>query len=98
TVEDLLRRIKPQAIKMKFFDPVACVRQEEFSDSCGIIAIKVDRIAPFVLISVGEVSFRKLLQVIAIRSEMVVDDVEHHSEAHTVRTINEGPKIVGGSV
>src|SRR4030095_3126268 len=97
-VEHLLRRIKAQAVEMKILNPIACVRQEEFADSGRIVAIEIDRLPPFVPISVGEVSLRKFLQVIPIGAKMVVDDVEHTSEPRRVRVINEGAEIVRSAV
>src|SRR5262249_23738065 len=97
-VEHLLRRIKAQAIEMKLFNPITCVRQEEFADFGRIVAIEIDRFAPFILISVGEVSCRKFLQVIPIRAKMVVDDVQHNSESQRVRAINEGAEVVRSAI
>src|SRR5262249_47439680 len=97
-VEHLLRRIEAQAIEMKLFNPIACVRQEEFANSGRIVGIEIDRFAPFILISVGEVSWREFFQIIPVRAKMVVNYVQHNSEPHGVRAINEGAEIVGSAV
>src|SRR5262245_60284429 len=97
-VKHLLRRIKAQTIEVKLFNPIARVRQEESTESGRIVAIEVDRFAPFVLISVGEVSVGKFLQVIPIRAKMVVDDVQHNPEPQRVRAINECAEIVRSAV
>src|ERR1700674_5780547 len=52
-VEDALRRVEPQAIEMKFVNPISRVPDEELPDAVRILAVEIDRIAPLVLIAAG---------------------------------------------
>ena len=53
------------------------------------------RLAPFGLVAVGEVVVGELAEVVAVRAEMVVDDVEDDAEAERVGAIDEAAKVVG---
>ena len=88
-VEDLLRRVEAQAVEVKLVDPVAGVGDEELAHRPGVGAVEVDRVAPLVLVAVGEVRRRERAQVVADRAEMVVDDVEDDADAERVRAVDE---------
>ena len=83
---------------MKLVDPVAGIGDEELPDRTGIGTIEVDRISPFVVVPIGEIGGRKRSQVVAHRSQVVVHDVEDHSDAERVRAIHEAAQIVGPAV
>src|SRR5687767_15993601 len=63
-----------------------------------MLAVEVDRLAPVVRIAIGEVIGGELRQVIAVRAEMVVDDIEDHAEAGAVRGVDKMTEIVGSAV
>ncbi len=56
------------------------------------------RLAPFVLVAVGEVVLRELAQVVAVRPEVVVDHVEDHAQADGVGAVDEAAKVVGRAI
>ena len=97
-IEDLLRRVEAEAIEVKLRDPVLRVREKEFPHRTRVGAVEVDRVAPLVLVAIGEVGGRERAQVIAHRPEMVVDDVEDHGDAARVRRVDEAPEVVGRAV
>src|SRR5688572_31246892 len=80
-VEDLLRCIQSQPIEMKLADPIGRVVENELADRARVLAIEVDGFPPIALIPVGEIIRRKLLQVVAVRTEMIVDHVENDTDA-----------------
>ena len=65
TAVGLLRRIQPEPIQVKFIDPIADVLNEELSNRGGIVAVKIDRVAPIVLVAVGEVRRRESAQIVS---------------------------------
>src|SRR5262245_36074046 len=93
-IKNLLRRIEPQSIKMKFLDPITRVGDEKLSHWPAVRSGKVDRYAPFVFVAIGKIVRRKLLEIVSIRSEVVVNDVENHAESERVRAIHECAKAV----
>ena len=97
-IEDLLRRIETQAVKMELVDPVPGVRDEEFAHRRGVRSVEVDRVAPLVLVAIGEIRGREIAKIVSCRPEMVVDDVEDDADAERVRAIHETPQIVGPAV
>ena len=97
-VVDLLRGVEPQAIQMKFVDPVAGVRDEELTHGGRVGAVEIDRVAPLVRVFVGEVRRRKRAQVVPDGAQMVVHHVEHDGDTGGVRHVDEAPEVVGTSV
>src|SRR5213083_2413723 len=93
-IEDLLRCIQPETVKVEFFNPVGRIGDEEFADGCGIRSIEVDRFAPFILITAGEVVRGKFFQVIPVRTQVVVNDIENDAESHTMRPVNERQELI----
>src|SRR4026209_1609630 len=79
---------------MVLVDPVCRVGQKEFPHRTRVLAIEIDRLAPLVRVAVGEVLLGKLLEVVAIGSEMVVDDVEDHAQTEPVGAVDEAAKVV----
>ena len=55
-VENLLGGVEPQAIEVKFLDPVARVRDKQLADRPRIGAVEIDCVAPFVLVPAAEIS------------------------------------------
>ncbi len=54
--------------------------------------------APVGLVTVGEIVACKLAEVVAIRSEVVVHDIQNHSHSERVCTVDELPEIIRGAV
>src|SRR5262245_49458148 len=70
-IENGLGRVKPEAVEMKFLDPVAGVAEKEYPHWTGVCAIEVDGVAPVVFMPIGEVVLGKRAQVISIWSEVI---------------------------
>ena len=97
-VVDRVRRVEPQPIQMVLFDPVAHVARDKFAYSFRSVAVEVDRVAPIRGVAAVEIGVGELAQIIAVGSEMVVHDVENHTEARGMRAIHERTQIVARSV
>src|SRR5204863_9277242 len=76
-------------------DPIAGISEEKFAHRTGIGAVEIDRLTPIVGIAIGEVSRRERGEVIPVRPEMVVDDIEDDGDAERVRGIDKPAEIVG---
>ena len=96
-VVDVLRGIQPQAIQMELVDPVAGIRDAEFADRPGIVAVEVDGRAP-VRGLLAEVLRGEFGEVVAVGAEMIVDHVQDHAQAERMRSIHEAAKVVGRSI
>src|SRR5262245_61255179 len=83
---------------MKFVDPVAGVGYEIFADGAGVLSAEIDRGAPIGRIAVGEVIFGELPQIVPVRPQVIVDDVENDAEADRMGAIDEASEIIGSAV
>src|SRR5947209_12677264 len=79
-VVDALRRVEAQAVEVELLDPVARVRDEELAHGPRVLAVEVDGLAPLGLVSVCEVVFRELAQVVPVGAEVVVNNVEYDGQ------------------
>src|SRR5579862_8341438 len=83
---------------MEFVDPVSCIGAEEFAHRFAMLAIEVNGFAPFILVTVGEVSVREILEVISVGTEMVVNHVEDDTQAECVGTLDEAAEVIRPAV
>src|SRR5262249_43373221 len=84
--------------QVKLPHPIGGVRHEEFAHRPALLAIEVDRLAPLIRMAISKVILRELLQIVPIRTEVVIDHIEDHAQPQFVRLVDESPKIVGPSV
>src|SRR4051812_2110318 len=78
---------------MEFLDPVARVRDEELTHRRGVIPVEVECVTPFRALA-AHVAWCEARQIVAVRSEMIVDNVEDHAEPFSVRGVYESAEIV----
>ena len=97
-VVDVLRRVQAQAVQVKLIDPVCGIRGKVLADRPGIEPVEVDRLAPLGLVLVGEIGWRKCLEIVAVGPQMVVDDIQNHAEAELVGSIDKAAEVVRRSV
>ena len=93
-----LGRVEAESVEMKFRNPVPSIGDEEFADGRGVPAIEIDRVAPFVRAFAVDVVVRKNAEVIAVRVEVVVDDIEDYREAERMRAVDKKPQVVRRTV
>ena len=77
---DRAHGIQSQPIETVDVQPHARVVENKLPDAITVCAVVVDRIAPGRFDQVGEIR-REVIQVVAIRAEMVVDHIQQHGEA-----------------
>ena len=83
---------------MMLFDPVSGVGDKEFAHRRAIRSVEIDRLAPFIGMAVGEISRREGRQIIPVRPEMVVDDVDNDREADRMSAVDKAAQVVGPAV
>ena len=90
--------IQPEAIEMKLFDPVTSILDKKLPHLFGAGSVEIDRLSPFVGISIGEVFVAEGRQIVSIRSQMVVHNVENHTQASQMRLVHKPFQGIGLTV
>ena len=78
-VVHVLCRIETEPVEMELVYPVPGVLDEKRARRRR--PFEVDRAPPVIAVFVGEVVGREVVQIVAVRSEVVVDDVQDHTKA-----------------
>src|ERR1700730_12933351 len=93
SIENCLRRVEPQPVEMILVDPIARIGDEEFARGAGIGTVEIDRLTPFVVVAIGEISRGEQFEIVSVRAEMVVDDVEDDGDPESMGAVDEATKI-----
>src|SRR5919202_3227955 len=80
-VDNCVRRVEAQAIHVIFMRPIERVVNEEAAHRLTAGPIEIERIAPRGMVARGKVLGRKVPQVVARRTQVVVDDILDHRQA-----------------
>src|SRR6267154_6718757 len=96
-IKDSVNGVEPQHINMKSFQPVESVFDEKAAYVVASGSIKVQRRSPRRLVMLGKIR-TIFAQIIAFRSEVVVDDVQCYGEAPRMRGIHQQLQIARSSV
>src|SRR6266540_6693133 len=80
-IEDLVDRIQPQGVHMKFMDPVEGIGNEKGAHLIAIRAVEVDRVSPRGAVVVGKIK-SELAEIVTLRSEVVVNHIEYDGKPH----------------
>ena len=78
---DRIGGVEPKAIEMEFLDPIPAIGDEKFPDRSGVFAVEVDRINTIVGTRAVKVIVGINPEIIPIRSEVVLNNVENHGQA-----------------
>src|SRR6202521_1389406 len=78
---------------MILVDPIARIGDEEFARRAGIGTVKIDGLTPFVVVAIGEISRGEQFEIVSVRAEMVVDDIEDDGDPESMGTVDEAAKI-----
>src|SRR4051812_17960605 len=81
---------------MELVDPVARVLDEVRARRLAVL--EIDRAAPIVLVSIGEVVGGELVEVVPVGTEMVVDNVEDDANPNRVCSIHERTQIIRSAI
>src|SRR3546814_8862207 len=85
-IVDRVHRVEAQAVEAIFVQPVQCVVNEELAYRP---APEVDRRAPRCMAIFGEEIRCVGMEVIAVRSEVVVDDIDEDHQTERVRRVDQ---------
>src|SRR5687768_10756841 len=83
---------------MVLFNPIPRVLDEKLAHRPAILAIKVNGLAPFIRIAVRKIIRRKPLQVIPVRANMIVNDIQNDSQPKSMRPVHESAEVIRPSV
>src|SRR2546423_2036890 len=84
--------VQPQGVDVKVLNPVERVLDKEVPHFITIWPVKIQGRSPRCVIAVREV--RSILRkIIAFWSQVVVDDIQRHGQALTVRGVHEGLQL-----
>src|SRR5260370_10763175 len=89
--------VEPQRIDMELSNPLQRVFDEIAANVITLRAIEIDRLAPRSPIQIGKIR-GKILQIIPLRTQMVVNDVEHYRSSFLVASVYESLQGRGASV
>ena len=90
----VLGRVEPQPIEVKLVDPIPGIGHDEVADTVALFSVVIDRGSPL-RPSSGQIGRRELGQIVPVRTQMVVDDVQNDTDPEGVRAVDECAKIVG---
>src|SRR5271163_1668230 len=78
---------------MILVDPIARIGDEEFAHRAGTETVKIDRLAPVVVVAISEISRGEQFEIVSVRAEMIVDDVEDHGDPESMGAVDEAAEI-----
>src|SRR5205823_14723310 len=73
---------------------ISSIREEIFEHGLGLLTIEIDCLTPICFIAAAEVMRREGAEIVARRSEVIVNDVGYYSNSDSVRSIDESPEVV----
>ena len=97
-VDDRVHGVEAQPVEMEFLEPIERVVHHEVAHRTARVAVEIDRRAPRRVMPLGEEVAGDDVQVITLRSEMVVDDVEQDREAARVAGLDQRLQVLGAAV
>src|SRR5208282_4399973 len=78
---------------MILVDPIARIGHEEFAHRARTETVKIDRLTPVVVVAISEISRGEQFEIVSVRAEMIVDDVENDGDPKSVGAVDEAAKI-----
>src|SRR5260370_37456857 len=76
-----VHRVQSEAVEVKLLEPVECIVHDEGPRDLAAGPVEVDGVSPGRLAVATEESRSIAMQVISLRAEVVVDDVEEDGQA-----------------
>src|SRR5688572_26182005 len=83
---------------MELRNPIPRIGNKEFAYRRGVGPVKVDRLTPLVLVTLGEVAVRELFHVVSVGTKVVIDDVKDDAHSQCVRSIDECAEFIWRSI
>src|SRR6185312_5757302 len=87
-----------QTIEVVLANPVLDIPGEKVAHWPAVLAVEVDGVSPLRRLLAMEVVVGELRQIIPIRTDVVVHNIENHSQADAVSVINKAAEVVGRAI
>src|SRR5665213_1300299 len=97
-VANLVHRVEPQPVEAVLAQPEQRVLHEQLADGLGPRPVNVDRRTPRRVMPRREERRGVLRQIVSLRPEVVVDDVQQHAQPARVRGVDERLELIGRAV
>src|SRR5579863_9313193 len=97
-VADRMHGVEAQAVQLILFEPVECVVDEEVAYRAAALTVEVDGGTPRGVMAVGEELRRIEAEIVALGPEMVVDNVQHHRDATSMRRRDQRLQFVRSAI
>ena len=97
-VDDGVDRVEPQPVEVELLDPVERVVDGEVTHRPAVRAVVVHRSAPGRVVPLREEARRVERQVVPVRPEVVVDDIEDDRDSPEMGRLDEGLHVLGAAV
>jgi hypothetical protein len=97
-IVDVLRRVESQPVQVILGDPVTHVAEDELTHGPRVAVVEVDGVAPVGDVLLAEVRLRVFGEIVPVRADVVVHDVQNHADTFVVRPIHESAKVVRRSI
>ena len=97
-VVDRVDGIEAEPVEAIFFKPIECVVNHEVAHRPAQRSVKIERCAPWRVVPLGKEIRRDCREIISLRAEMVVDDVEKNGEATRVTGLDQPLQVVGPAI
>ena len=88
-IENSVDSVQAQRVNVIFSQPIERVLDDKTADAVASCAVVVDRAPPGRPVLVGEIR-TKFSQVVALRANVSVDNIENHREARLMAGVHEG--------
>src|SRR4051812_37908566 len=79
---------------MIFANPICRVFPKVLPDGPAILSVEVDALPPVCSVLFREIKRRELGQVVAVRPEVVVNDVQNNGDAESMRLIHKTSHVL----
>jgi hypothetical protein len=97
-VDERVRSVETEPVDVVLVYPVQRILDEEGAHHVAVLAVEIDGGTPWGVVALGKIVGAERTQVGAVRSQMVVDNVEQHPQAEPVCAIDEPPQVVRPAV
>src|SRR5439155_22276399 len=74
-------------------NPIHRIGNETFRRRPGIGTVKMHRLTPYVVVAIGEISRGEQFEIVSVRAEMVVVDIEDDGDPESMGAVDEAAEI-----
>ena len=97
-VVDRVDGIEAEPVETIFFEPIESVVDHEVAHRPAQRSVKIECCAPWRMVPLGEEIRRDRREIIPLRAEVVVDDVEENGEAALMASLDQPLEVLGPAI